>query len=248
MPKTNNESSRKKSISLSSSSSSSSSSSISKKHIHSELCTLMIIDIVGYTNRTANLSKEEFSKLHDDFDNICKSLFTKYNGSIINKPGDAYLTKYLSASDALNCAIELQLEFQKYSYSKKPLHKIPVRVALHSGDVIKRGNNLFGDTVNTVARIESLTKEGDIVLSESVFKFSNENNIPFKYIGPRIMKGLKYPVKLFYIKKPYHSILNPKQRTFNFLKEITPTTFKILFLFMLMILFFAIIMFSVQMF
>ena len=77
---------------------------------------------------------------------------------------------------------------------------------------------------------------------------SNENNIPFKYIGPRIMKGLKYPIKLFHIKKPYNSILNPKQRSFNFLKEITPTTFKILFLFMLMILFFAIIMFSVKMF
>lgn len=183
--------------------------SSSKKSIRSELCTVMMIDIVGYSKRTNHLTREEFSTMHDDFDSISKDLFSKYNGVVIKKIGDAFLTKFHSATDALYCAVELQIEFNKYSAFKKPLLKIPIRVSLHSGDVIKRGKDLYGDTVNTVARIESITKCGDIVLSEAVFQSSNQNNIPFRYIGPKKMKGLKYPVKLFLVKKPYQRILNP---------------------------------------
>ena len=204
---------------------------VPKQKIISELCTIMFIDIVGYTRKTANLSKEEFSKLHDKFDSISKKLFKKYQGEIINKVGDAYLTKYRSATSALLCAVELQIEFQNYSKDQKEhLKKLPIRVALHMGDVIRRGDNLFGDAINTAARIESITKPGDIVLSKAVFQASNGNKIPFRYLGPKKLKGLKYPVKLFQVKKPYKEALHAKTSSLLHLKSHAPAMFHIVML------------------
>ena len=192
----------------------------SQKPIKSELCTILMVDIVGYSNRSANLTREKFSELHDAFDSISKDLFTKHDGKIINKAGDAYLTKFSSATSALNCAIELQVAFKNYSRWKEELMKLPIRVAMHTGEVIVRGTNLFGDTVNTVARIESITKSGDIVVSESVFHSANGNNVPFRYIGAKKIKGLKYPIKLFCVKKPYQKILNPSRLYLSDFKKV----------------------------
>ncbi len=214
---------------------------VPSKKIKSELCTVMFLDIVGYTNKTAKLQREEFSILHDSFDEISKKLFNKYNGEIINKVGDAYLTKYSSATSALFCAIELQIEFQKYSLGKEPLKKIPVRAALHMGEVIKRGKNVFGDAVNTAARIESITKPGDIVLSEAVFQASNGNKIPFRFLGSKKMKGLKYPIKLFQVKKPYKQIIHSSGGNLRQLKNHAPAMFNIFIFCLLFGLTFAII-------
>jgi adenylate cyclase len=197
--------------------------------IKSELCTVLMVDIVGYSHRSANLTKEKFSELHDAFDSISKDLFSSHRGKVFNKSGDAYLTKFPTASDALLCAIKLQINFQKYSRFKDELSKIPIRVAIHSGEVIDRDNNLFGDTVNTVARIESITKSGDIVISETLFHSTSGNNIPFRYIGKKKMKGLKYPINLFCVKKPYQKILNPSHLFLSDFKKVKSLAIPALF-------------------
>jgi class 3 adenylate cyclase len=92
------------------------------------------------------------------------------------------------------------LNFNKNNLKRKPLI---IRVALHTGEVVLKNQDIYGDAVNTAARIEGVTKGGDIVFSESVFLAMNKNEIPFLHLGIFRMKGLKYPVRLFRVRKKH---------------------------------------------
>jgi class 3 adenylate cyclase len=45
-----------------------------------------------------------------------------------------------------------------------------VRIGLHEGDVIVRGDDLFGEGVNVAARLEPLAEPGGICVSESLYR------------------------------------------------------------------------------
>lgn len=169
-----------------------------EEKVKSEMMTVMLIDIVGYTKKTNQLSRDNFNKLHDTFDNIALPIFEQFEGEVVKKMGDAFLVTFKSATNGIRCGIEIQNAFLKYRNESG--NNLRVRVALHSGEVLHRHNDVYGDVVNTTARIESATPADQIFFSEAVFSAMNKNEIPFQYLGMRRFKGLKYPVKIFRVK------------------------------------------------
>lgn len=176
----------------------------------SETLTIMFIDIAGYTKTTARLEREELDKLHEAFDSLVHPIFQRFRGNIIKKIGDAFLITFKSVTDAVWCGIELQKAFAEYN--KRNRNPLDIRVVLHTGEVIHRKNDIYGDAVNTAARIESISNAGEIVFSESVFLAMNKSEIPFVYLGARKLKGLKYPIKLFRVKGRYDDIIRVKKK------------------------------------
>ncbi|HSU73272.1 MAG TPA: adenylate/guanylate cyclase domain-containing protein [Candidatus Binatia bacterium] len=159
------------------------------RHVHSEILTVMFIDMVGYTRTTSRLSREEVHQLITDFDQACIPIFHHFHGFVLKKIGDAFLVTFRSATDAVLCGIELQKAF-----AKQP---VQIRVAIHTGEVVHRDNDIYGDTVNTAARIEGVAEAGQIMFSETVFHAMNKNEIQYVHVGVKRLKGLKHPVRLF---------------------------------------------------
>ena len=185
-----------------------------------EILTMMFIDIVGYTKTTSELKRDTFHQLHDVFDSISLSVFKTFSGRVIKKVGDAYLATFKSATDAVLCGIELQKQFKNYNKEYKPVKKINIRVALHTGEIVTRGKDIFGDAVNIAARIEGIAKSGDVVFSETVYHAMNKNEIQYTYIGQKRLKGLKRPLKLFRVKKRFDSVKKGKRKASNFFKKL----------------------------
>lgn len=180
--------------------------------IQSEILTVMFIDIVNYTDTTAHMDREMFSRLQDAFDNLSIPLFEKYNGYIVKKMGDAFLLTFKSPTDAVLCGIDIQNTFERYNRDHQLKYPLKVRVALHTGEVMHRDGDIYGDAVNIAARIESVTGPGEIIFSKALFLAMNKNEIPFINIGLRNFKGSKYPVRLFRVKGHYDKILRRKKR------------------------------------
>ncbi len=175
--------------------------------VNSEIMVIMFIDVAGYTKMTTRLPREEFDKFHEIFDNISIPLFQKYNGRVVKKIGDAFMVIFKSATDAVLCGMELQNTFMRNNKERSLRFPINIRVALHMGEVLNRHDDIYGDAVNTTARIEGVAKEGHIVFSETVFSAMNKTEIPFVYLGAFRMKGLKYPIKLFRVKGSFEDVL-----------------------------------------
>ncbi|PIN76524.1 hypothetical protein COV17_02130 [Candidatus Woesearchaeota archaeon CG10_big_fil_rev_8_21_14_0_10_36_11] len=188
------------------------------RKIASEVLTVMFIDIVNYTKTTAELSRDSFSQLHEAFDTLCIPMFKEYDGNVIQKIGDAFLITFKSATNAVLCGMELQRRFIEYNKRMKPKKPLWIRVAIHTGEVIKRKSDVHGDAVNTTARIESITKSGDVVFSETVFHAMNKNEISYAHIGLRKFKGVKHPVRLFRVRNGRDKVI-ARQQYFNKIKR-----------------------------
>ena len=184
----------------------------------SEVLTVMFVDIVGYTKTTAQLSREEFTSLHDTFDNISLPLFEQYNGKVIKKIGDAFLITFKSPTNAVLAGIELQNSFDQHNkHAKRP---IKIRVAIHTGEVIVRNDDVFGEAVNTASRIEGVAGAGHIVFSEAVFSAMNKREVPYIHLGMQRLKGMKYPIRLFRVKSQYDEILRRRKAIGSFFKKL----------------------------
>ncbi len=184
----------------------------------SEILTVMFIDIVGYTKTTAQLSREEFTQLHDIFDNMSIPIFERYGGKVIKKIGDAFLVTFKSPTNAVLCGVELQNVFTQFNkQAKRPIH---IRVAIHTGEVVLRHDDVFGEAVNTASRIEGMAGSGQIVFSEAVFSAMNKREVPYIHLGLQKLKGMKYPIRLFRVKSHYDEILRRRRAIASFFKKL----------------------------
>jgi class 3 adenylate cyclase len=185
---------------------------------NTETLTVMFIDIVDYTNTTLQLSREELHRVHDAFDEIALNMFSKYNGRVIKKMGDAYLIAFKSPTNAVICGMELQNAF--YDYNKKSETPLRIRVSIHTGEVINRHNDIYGEAVNVASRMQKVTPADQVFFSEAVFSAMNKQEIPFAHLGLKRFRGLKYPVRIFRAKNIY---AERKKRSFAILSKIIKT-------------------------
>ncbi len=207
------------------------------KKINAEILTVMFVDIVSYTKTTTDLDRENFNRLHDVFDKICFSSFEEHSGKIVKKIGDAFLVTFKSATTAVLCGRKLQEEFWQYNKRKKLKNPLKIRVAIHTGEVLHRNGDIYGDTVNTTSRIESITKAGDVVFSEPVYTAMNKNEFSYLHLGLKRLKGLKRPLRLFRVLTKKDEIIRRRRKIKKFWKKIKRS---IVLVILLLIIYFAI--------
>jgi adenylate cyclase len=164
---------------------------------HAQHLTIMMLDLCGYTHISSKLNRQTLHELHDVFDDLSIPTIQEHHGRVIKKIGDAFLATFTSPTNALHCAIALQNKFKQYNKINQPRYPLCIKIALHSGEVIERGNDIYGDAVNITARIESIARAGDILFSGSLFSAMNKNEIQAFYLGRRRFKGVSLPVKIY---------------------------------------------------
>ena len=114
-----------------------------------------------------------------------------YQGEIIQFYGDGCLVIFKSSVDAVACAKSLQMAFQS-----EP--KVPVRIGLHSGDVVFKEDNVFGDAVNIASRIESLGTPGAILFSKQIKRhISNQPEFKVASVGLFDFKNVEKTMEVF---------------------------------------------------
>jgi adenylate cyclase len=115
---------------------------------------------------------EAFSVVQDHFE-IMTNVIRKNNGGIVKTIGDAVMAVFSSAPDAIRASIGIMEEFNEWNTNDKSNHKIIVNLGLHEGPCLALNLNdkldYFGSTVNKAARIQGTSKDGHLVLSESVY-------------------------------------------------------------------------------
>ena len=87
-------------------------------------------------------------------------------------------------------------------------NKISLRIGIHLGEIVHKGGDIFGDSVNIANRIEKISKPGGICISASIFdQLKNKNTYEFKHLGLHSFKGVGrlidvYAINHSKLKKP----------------------------------------------
>ena len=171
-----------------------------------KLAAIMFTDMVGYsalTQRDEGLALE----LLEEHRTLLRPAFLKHQGQEVKTIGDGFLVAFASAVAAVNCAVELQEALARRNLGAPPDRQLQVRIGIHLGDVLRRGDDIVGDGVNIAARIEPLADLGGIAITQQVFD-QVYNKIPetLARIGKIELKNIQRPVEV------YRIILGPKTR------------------------------------
>lgn len=153
------------------------------------LAAIMFTDIVGYTALMGSDEEHAFQVLKNNRD-IHIQFLKKYNGTLIKEMGDGMLISFDLASDAVRCAIEIQIACRKKN--------IPLRIGIHEGEVVFEESDVFGDGVNIASRLQASTDKGCIAISESVYRaVKNKADIRTRFIEEKSLKNVDEPVRIY---------------------------------------------------
>ena len=155
------------------------------------LAAVMFTDIVGYSKLMNSDESKAMILLHEH-DKIAEECFKHYNGRLIKKIGDADFVEFSSALNAVNCAIKFQKVLRERNSScENTFDEIHVRIGIHVGDIIEKGNDIFGDGVNIASRIVSVADSGEICISkEANASIQGQKEIISASIGSHNLKNI----------------------------------------------------------
>ncbi len=160
-----------------------------------QLAAIMFTDIVGYT-KIMGKSESSALELRQRHREVFELVTQKYDGKIINYYGDGTLSIFNSTVNAVKCAIELQK-----CYCQRPF--VPLRIGIHTGDIILTASDIIGDSVNIASRIESLGIAGAVLISDKVLdEIKNQEGLPVKHIGSFHFKNVEKPKEIYALKLP----------------------------------------------
>ena len=171
--------------------------------------TVLFSDIVGFTDLSSKLPVEtlitELNDIFTAYDNIVEKHFCERIKTI----GDAYMAVCgLPDSNEKHCGniVNAAIEMMQYMESRNKVNpiKLQIRIGIHTGHVIgsvvgikKYIYDVFGDTVNTAARLEGLSMPMRINISHDV-KENLSDSYNFEDRGLIDVKG-KQAMQMFFI-------------------------------------------------
>ena len=155
------------------------------------LVAIMFTDIVGYTALMQEDEKQAV-EVRARHRKVFEELHDLFLGEIIQYYGDGTLSVFESAVKAVECAMEIQRQLRHGDMI------VPLRVALHVGDIVHDQTEIYGDAVNVTARIESLSLAGSILLSRRINdELRNHRQILTESLGVFEFKNVFDPVEVY---------------------------------------------------
>ena len=168
-----------------------------------KLVTVLFTDIRDFTTLSERMTPEENFHFVSSFNARLGPIIRSNNGFINQYLGDSIMAIFpQDPADALNAAVNMQKAVHELNEERKGkgLALIKAGIGMHTGTLImgitgdeyRMDAATISDTVNTAARIESLTKyyKSPLLLSDHTLQYLNgQNKFHFRHLGSVKLKG-----------------------------------------------------------
>jgi adenylate cyclase len=152
------------------------------------LVALWFADIAGYS---AHAAKDEGGALRlvQVLQEVASETVPQFRGRVVKFVGDAVLAQFPSAELAVRAAIALSNGYVQGSDATDRTEHL--RIGVHLADVaVAADGDLYGDGVNTAARIQEAAEPGKVVISQDVWRqLRGRSEFRFEHLGDRPLKG-----------------------------------------------------------
>jgi len=146
------------------------------------LATVVFTDIVGSTNRAADLGDRAWRELLDRHHTLVRGLLARYRGREIDVAGDGFLATFDGPARAIRFA-RAAIE------SVKPLG-IEIRAGVHTGEIEVAGDDVRGIAVHVGARVGALASASEVLVSSTVKDLTAGSGLVFEGAGEHELKGV----------------------------------------------------------
>jgi adenylate cyclase len=123
---------------------------------------ILFSDIEGSTARNEEIGDRAWVRLIEQHAALVQKLVRRHGGHVVKSQGDGFMVAFAQPAEAVRCAVDLQEELRD-----RP-DDLRVRIGIHSGTSVRRGDDLFGRNVALAARVAALAAGGEVLVSGAV--------------------------------------------------------------------------------
>lgn len=156
------------------------------------LAAVWFADIVGFSS-LSHVDEDSALRLVEILQALATRVTDRHRGRVVKFLGDAVLSEFKSTEAAVRSAVEL---LESYHAEARSLGSdSTLRIGVHLGEVVVAGEDIYGDGVNTAARLQGTAEPGQVVVSEDVwrqlrmrpeFRFESKGEVELRGITARI--------------------------------------------------------------
>ena len=155
--------------------------------------TILFTDIEGSTSMVNQLGDERSREITREIEEITLAAIERHDGVQVKTMGDGAFAWFSSASAAIDAAVEMQRRLATH----ERFSQIRVRMGISAGEPIAESDDLYGATVIQAARIMSLARGGEILVSDLVRGLLQGRGYIFDDQGAHDLRGFDEAVHLF---------------------------------------------------
>ena len=172
------------------------------------LTTILYADAVGFGRKMAKNEDGAYARLQR-YRQLMEARFERYGGRLVNTWGDALIAEFASVVEAVRCAVDIQDAIASdNTTSQENDAEMAFRIGINMGDVMVGGDDIYGDGVNTAARLESMAPPGGILVSRSVYEFAHKQlAIGFDYGGEKAGKSGEDAIAVYAVRTGGSNVL-----------------------------------------
>jgi pimeloyl-ACP methyl ester carboxylesterase len=158
------------------------------------LATVMFTDIVGSTERVAEIGDRAWRELLAAFRSTIRFELTRFRGIEIDTAGDGFLARFDGPARAIRCAAAIAEATAALG--------VQVRTGLHTGEVEAIGQQVSGLAVHIGSRVAGVAGPNEVLVSSTVKDLVAGSGIGFEDRGDHELKGVPDRWRLFAVVRP----------------------------------------------
>ena len=179
--------------------------------------TVMFADLEGFTSLSEQTDPEKLLSVLNTYHSLVVKIIQRYRGTIDKFIGDCVMALYNTPvetsdhiSNAVKSALHIQDELHWFHQNLEEPYRLKINFGIHTGVAVV-GNvgttelmdyTAVGDTVNVAARLQGLADNGQILISEGVYR-AVEDIVFGRLRGPLAVKGRQNSVIVYEISNTY---------------------------------------------
>jgi class 3 adenylate cyclase len=153
------------------------------------LTTVLFTDIVGSTDRAAQLGDRAWRDLLERHHAVVRHRLAEFRGDELDTAGDGFFAAFDGPGRAIECARAVAADVGSLG--------IEVRVGIHTGECERVGDKIAGLAVNVGARVSAAAAPGEVLVSGTVKDLVAGSGIEFDDRGVHELKGVPGEWRLY---------------------------------------------------
>ena len=160
--------------------------------------TLFFSDVEGSTRLAKAHGDAAWAELLETHRTLLRQAFVAHGGHEVDTQGDSFFAVFRMASDAVAAALAAQRSLAAQAWPSAGA--VLVRIGLHTGEAIARGDHYVGQEIHRASRICDAGHGGQIVVSQTTAELvrgSLPDGATLAPLGDYRLKDLGQPQRLF---------------------------------------------------
>lgn len=171
--------------------------------------TILLADLVGSSAHVVAIPQAQAVDYLQDAILPIRQAVEEHGGSVIKFTGDGYLATFESVKQALRAAERIRHFFLHQKYSPSGIALDGVRIILNTADVTVQDNDILGDAVAAISRLEKNVPTNHVYVTRAVYEVADDAEFTFEPIGEMRLRGWHRPLMVYQLVPVDVSFIDP---------------------------------------